>query len=411
MASGFRLVVAALRSGTIDQRFGTEHIVLGLRSARASGTLVFGDAGTPRAELRFEDGLIRKARSTLAAYLGGVLYELGRIDQATLNSSLAHVARVRQLHGSVLRALLAVDKDDIEAGLREQIERRLADLVSLPLGTPWKFHENEDRLEGFGGHDWPLVDPIGGLWRGLRDGARESLVQATTARAGDHRFVLSSAFAPHELGFDIAEIQLARSFVTPRRLVEPADRHTSKTAANLRHLLVVAGVLEVADAGRPVLNTLPGGMPRNFASEQQALEAVRALLAAGKQANARATALVSLSRFEDSVPLRIELAWVEANGDGSDTPAHVAKQLERFDQLAKEYPDSPDVYYYRGLLFRRQGMASFACRDLRKTLDCEPRHRAATLDLRLFNARRERGASVEDALGITTLNTAGKRVG
>ena len=104
-----------------------------MRTVRASGPLVFGDAASPRAELVFEKGLVAKARSTLAAYLGGVLYELGRIDVETLNSSLALVARTRKLQGAVLCELSAVGVADVEAALREQIERRLADIVTQHL--------------------------------------------------------------------------------------------------------------------------------------------------------------------------------------------------------------------------------------------------------------------------------------
>lgn len=442
MASGFRLLVASLRAGSIDHRFGPEHVILGLRSARASGSLVFGDEGAPRGVLVFENGMLRKARSPLAAYLGGVLYELGRIDQETLNSTLAHVAEQKQLHGAVLCARRAIGPEDVQAGLREQMERRLADIVTFPVGTPWKFHENEDWLVRFGGADWPLVDPIAGVWRGLRSGARRSLVEATLARAAGHKFVRSSAVNPERMGLDGAEVALLRAFATARLLVQENDVDASSprpggtnVADNLRHMLVVAGVLLVAEeAGfqtpqegtatprsRPVqtappqpsssLGLQPKPAPEELVTPERTRDAIRALMAAGKQPQAHGAALLGVSRFDESIPLRIELAWVEANGDGCDRPEVLEMHVERFDFLCKEYPDCADAYYYRGLLFRRQGKVPFALRDLRKTLDCDSTHIEALRDLRLFNSRREQGASAPNAIGIKKPTFIGKRVG
>lgn len=446
MGSGFRLLVSTLRSGQIDHRLGPEHVILGLRSARVSGSLVLGEERSPRAVLVLENGMVRKARSTLAAYLGGVLYELGRIDQETLNSSLGHVAEQRQLHGAVLRARRAIDDAGVQAGLREQVERRLADIVGLPESVPWKLHENEDWLAGYGGPDWPLVDPLAGVWRGLRSGARAALVHATLARSGEHRFMLAPSFDPAVLGLDSMSLALLRSFRTPRPLVECGELDTSTTSANLRHLLVLAGVLRVVEepgfqvpqqgrpaaparppsgtmpaaasasgvgpiASRPTQGNMPAAGSGGLSTPERALESVRALLAAGKQSQAHVAALLAVSRFDGFAPLRVELAWVEANAEGSEKADKLAAHLGIFNELLKEHPESADAFYYRGLLFRRQGDAGPALRDLRKTLECDSTHLEALRDLRLFNARRENGASALEAMGMAKPLATGKRAG
>src|SRR5207302_1103300 len=85
-----------------------------------TGTLEITHPDGPWAAFLVIEGLPSKGRtSEPVAFLGGVLRELGYIDDATLNSSLGAMAKDRKLHGQILRAMNAINEDQLMEGLRQ----------------------------------------------------------------------------------------------------------------------------------------------------------------------------------------------------------------------------------------------------------------------------------------------------
>jgi tetratricopeptide (TPR) repeat protein len=147
-----------------------------------SGTFTFLH-GARRDTLTMRRGMIAAVRTTEpVAYLGGILYELGAIDTATLNETLQEVAVAKRLHGDILVERGYLTRDRIEEGLVEQTLRQVHHLFSLPEETKWAFREDIDELAGARDESRPAVDTWQAIWRGLRDQPAAPHVQRTLAK-------------------------------------------------------------------------------------------------------------------------------------------------------------------------------------------------------------------------------------
>lgn len=392
-----------------------EHIILALRSTGRSGTLVFGDASAPLAQFVFEAGCVRKARSLLSAYLGGVLYELGYVDPPTLNATLSEVAVRGVPHGTLLREHGDVAPEMVQLGLREQMERRLADVIGLPPDASWRFHDAIDLLPSFGGSDWPLVDPAPGIWRGLRESAQTHLVRKALAACAATPFVLGPRVDLRALQLRPDEVAVAELFRSPRSLLAPESTLSPQATAALLYFLLLANVLVRAPTRSPALSSPPPISARASAppsarpslppadpleTPTRAVERTRAFLVAGNYLKARALAVAALERFPGSLPVAVEHAWVLANNPEERSPADVDRHLRHLDELIRTRAESAQSLYYRFLLRRRAGRGALALRDLRQAVVLDPNHVDAVRELRLFNARQGKDGSVDAALGI-----------
>ncbi len=116
------------------------------------------------------------------AYLGGILYELGAIDIATLNATLHEVATHKRLHGAVLLERAAIDQARLADGLAEQTFRKTHHLFTLPEDATWAFRDDVDDLTGARDEDRPPIDTWKAIWRGLRDQPTTSHVRKTLAK-------------------------------------------------------------------------------------------------------------------------------------------------------------------------------------------------------------------------------------
>lgn len=385
-----------------------EHLILALRATGRSGTLVFGADGAPLAQFVIERGLVRKARSSLSAYLGGVLYELGYVDPPTLNASLSEVAARGVPHGALLREHGDVAPAMVQLGLREQMERRLADVIGLPPDAIWQFHDGVDLLPAFGGDDWPLVDPAAGIWRGLRDSAHPDVVRRALAASAASSFVLAPQADLRALQLRPDEVAVAELFRSPRPLLAHESALSPEATAALLYFLLLANVLAPAptrsEAPRP-LSSPPSGRPSlppadPLETPSRAVERTRAFLAAGNYLKARALAVAALERFAGSWPVAVEHAWVLANTPDERSPADLERHIRNLDELIRSGAESAQSLYYRFQLRRRAGRGALALRDLRQAVLLDPHHVEAVRELRLFNARLGRDGSVDAALGI-----------
>lgn len=180
-------------------------LLAGAAERGTSGTFTFTH-GTRRDSLTLRLGNIAVVRtSDPIAYLGGILYELGAIDTATLNETLYEVASAKRLHGTILVERGAVTRERLDEGLAEQTFRKVHHLFSLPDEAKWMFREDVDELAGSRDDDRPAVDTWQAIWRGLRDQGPASHVGRTLAKieGGIHlkdlRAVERFALAPEEL--------------------------------------------------------------------------------------------------------------------------------------------------------------------------------------------------------------------
>lgn len=180
-------------------------LLAGAAERGTSGTFTFTH-GARHDMLTMRLGKIAVVRTSAPiAYLGGILYELGAIDSATLNETLFEVASAKQLHGRILLERGAITRERLEEGLAEQTFRKVHHLFSLPEETKWTFREDVDELAGARDDDRPVIDTWHAIWRGLRDQPAAAHVARTLAKieGGVHlkdlRAVDRFGLAPDEL--------------------------------------------------------------------------------------------------------------------------------------------------------------------------------------------------------------------
>lgn len=157
-------------------------LLAGACERATTGTFTFTHDGA-REVLTMRGGKIAAVRtSEPVAYLGGILYELGAIDVATLNATLHELATTKRLHGDILVERGCVTRERVEEGLVEQTFRKVHHLFSLAEETQWTFREDVDDLAGARDEDRPAVDTWQAIWRGLRDQSPATHVRRTLAK-------------------------------------------------------------------------------------------------------------------------------------------------------------------------------------------------------------------------------------
>jgi hypothetical protein len=112
------------------------------------------------------------------AHLGAVLYELGWIDTATLDATLVLVAKEKRRHGEILVERGAITAAQRDEALVEQACRKTHHFFSYPASTRFAFYDarpdtNEPAV---------LVDPLGAVWRGIREYPPEESVREVLGR-------------------------------------------------------------------------------------------------------------------------------------------------------------------------------------------------------------------------------------
>ncbi len=237
-----------------------EHLLLYVRGRKLTGSLVFAVAEGERAqaEVFVESGRVRKIRSQQPTYLGGVLYELGLIDVEAMNRSLVQVAQSKALAGATLRGSGALDAANLQRGLTEQIERKLEQLVSLPRSVAWSFHTGVDVLDGFGGSDWPLVDCLGAVWRGLRESPYFDDIEAAVTRARGQRFVFKKEAEGSLTRLSEEEGAMVRAFQAGATVGEIDCGLSEDRKTRLFYFLLLTNVLApVAAAASPQRTPVP----------------------------------------------------------------------------------------------------------------------------------------------------------
>ena len=233
-------------------------LLVSASNARVTGTLDLqcketGEVGT----LSFVRGQVTRVRTSAAiAYLGSILYELGFIDDAELNESLRELARTKWLHGEILLTRAAITLPQLAEGLHEQTTRKLVHLFSMPVTTSYHFEADVDHLANYGGTDWPHVDPVAAVWRGVRDGFADEDVDAAMEKVRSSAFRLVHGASVAKLDF-LGSGDERRRVSAGARAVDRgarrgcADRRASRARARLLPLHHEARRADGAERGAP----------------------------------------------------------------------------------------------------------------------------------------------------------------
>src|SRR5262249_27697078 len=150
---------------------------------KLSGTIEVTSPDGRAVSVLFVGGEPAKARvSEPVFYLGQVLVELGYLTADRLERSLAELEDMRStrpvLHGDFLVEKGLIDAVRLQAGLREQISRRLRYVAALPPDTAYAYYDGFDALRGWGGEGANGVDPLPMLWSLLRESVPRGHVDA-----------------------------------------------------------------------------------------------------------------------------------------------------------------------------------------------------------------------------------------
>jgi tetratricopeptide (TPR) repeat protein len=145
------------------------HLLVYTLEKRLTGSIELKDPNGTSGLIYVRDGRPSKVRlSEPGSFLGGVLHELGIIDDTQLNDSLARMAAERRLHGALLMEMGAITAEQLLVGLEEQIVRKLELLFALSPDATFAYYDGYDSLAGVGGPEIVSTDPLPMVWAAIR---------------------------------------------------------------------------------------------------------------------------------------------------------------------------------------------------------------------------------------------------
>ncbi len=195
----------AAATGTLQSR-PLPHLLVYLLDHKLSGTLVLEEPQGAKHAVYFDGGAPVKAKAAQSViYLGQLLLELGAVDQATHDRTLTRMSEERRLHGEILLAEQALDRDTLTLALREQLLRNVEWMFGLPTGSVYGFYDQQNFLERWGGRDLIRISGLELLRRGLRVKTDSEVARATLARLGDRALRLHPGARPGLFKFDGSE--------------------------------------------------------------------------------------------------------------------------------------------------------------------------------------------------------------
>lgn len=192
-------------------------------------------------------------------YFGAVVYELGYIDSGTLDATLLEIAKSKRLHGEILLERKAITAAQRDEALVEQIHRKIHHLFSFPDDASYAFWDTATA----GVVPSVAVDPVGPVWRGVRDYPPERFVKETIRRVGGNALKAMTGGS--------ARLPPAETKLTQALFVQPMTLDEMKAASDLPparvellvYLLVIAKCVESVAGVRthPSTGALPTSMP------------------------------------------------------------------------------------------------------------------------------------------------------
>lgn len=156
------------------------------------GSVLFQASDGTEHVVHFCRGAPAKARTDWPVEnLGRVLFELGFIDLATLDSTSSVLSGSGELHGRLLISLGKIDSAQMVAGLREQLMRRMIRLFEqLDDNAAYAFYGAANLLSEWGGPELTPIDPYAVLCAGVRARPEHPHIAPTLARLGSAPLVV-----------------------------------------------------------------------------------------------------------------------------------------------------------------------------------------------------------------------------
>jgi tetratricopeptide (TPR) repeat protein len=180
---------------------------------KLNGTLEFQATGGESASILFVDGQPAKCRtSEPVAYLGSVLLELGTINDAQLNQSLADMARAKKLHGQILRDMGVLTEPKLKEGLKVQLARKIRHLAGLAPDTMYAYFDQWNALQSYGGPETISVDPMPLVWTAVREAPPWDHVHTALTKVGTAPLRLSRTAQLQRFEFEKRELDLIELF-------------------------------------------------------------------------------------------------------------------------------------------------------------------------------------------------------
>ncbi len=163
------------------------HLLIYAFEKKLGGTIEVTTPDKRSVSLLFVSGEPAKARpSEPVSHLGQVLVELGYLGSDLHGRALAEIDDVRLsqrvLYGQFLVRKGLVDAVRLEAGLREQMQRRLRYVAALPGETTFAYFDGFDALRDWGAQVTRGLDPMPMLWALLRESAPRTHLDAALGR-------------------------------------------------------------------------------------------------------------------------------------------------------------------------------------------------------------------------------------
>lgn len=221
------------------------HALIHARNRKLTGQFALAAPDDRRATLSLWQGRLIAVETIPAGmcpggFFGAIVYELGIIDSSALDETLLEIAQTKQLHGEVLvqrKAITTAQRDEV---LVEQVHRKVHHLFTFPDSTTFAFYD----ATRTGTDPSIAVDPLGPVWRGVRDYPPTRYVDETIRRVGDSTL--------RATGGGSARLPPAETALVHALAVRPMTLAEMKTATDLPasrvellvYLLVIAKCIE-----------------------------------------------------------------------------------------------------------------------------------------------------------------------
>ena len=373
MVEPFASLPAASASGDLTKT-PISHLLLYAYDRKLSGTIELSASPEETATVIFAEGLPVKAHtSEPVAYLGYVLVELGWLDETQRADTLESARLHKLLHGQVLRSRGLVLPEQLEAGLRAQLVRKLRYLTRLPASTEFRYYADVDALSAYGGEIRVAVDPHPIVWAHIREAPSRDHMKAVLARVGDASLRVASGADLARFELDAAEQATAELlYATPCTVsdVMTAGLVDPRLAQRLLYCLIASKQVEVPGEAAPLStgrsfapssirapSTVSGSMPAVQSSVARHASAAPKPTTAPPQRPAASVAPVVAPNYDD------------AGGGG------FVQKREMF-EIVKEQSVAIDPCA-RGAESYQHAQQALASGDLEKAVACG---KSATLD-------------------------------
>ncbi len=261
-------------AGTLE-RSPLANLLLGLVDSHRTGTLVLETPDKVRHAAHFSEGTPDAAHSSLPVTpLGRVLLEMGLLEEIAHTGTLKRALAAQKRHGVQMLEEGVITPEQLAAGLREQLTRRLASFFQLPPATAFGFYEGADFLKDkVPTEDRFGADPLAVLWRGVRGHGDLPGMMAAVQRMGDPLLKIHRDAQVVRFGFEskeraLVDVLRARphklSELEATRLASPEEvKRVVYTLALSRHLDLGTGKPPIGTHGslRGTLRSETGAVP------------------------------------------------------------------------------------------------------------------------------------------------------